>query len=64
MGGGVVDEFDETGLGEAEFQSAEFAGEELDDISSFWWWDEQTVNSVNDAVGAKLKVSAAARDSN
>ena len=61
MGGGVVDGFDETGLGESEFQSAELAGEELDDISSFWWWDEQTVDPVNDAVGTKLKVSAAAR---
>lgn len=62
MGGGVVDEFDETGLGESEFQSAELAGEELDDISSFGWWDEQTVNPVNDAVGAKLELSAAVRD--
>ena len=56
MGGGVVDGFDETGLGESECQSAKLAGEELDDISSFWWWDEQTVNSVNDAVGTKLEV--------
>ena len=62
MGGGVVDGFDETGLGEAEFQSAELAGEELDDINNFWWWDEQTVNPVNDAVSAKLEVSAAAGD--
>ena len=62
MGGGVVDGFDETSLGEAEFQSAKLAGEKLDDISSFWWWDEQTVNPVNDAVGAKLEVSADARD--
>ena len=62
MGGGVVDGFDETGLGEAEFQSAELAGEELDYISSFWWWDEETVNAVNNAVGAELEVSAAARD--
>ena len=62
MRGGVVDGFDETGLGKAKFQSAELAREELDDISSFWWRDEQTVNPVNDAVGAKLEVSAAARD--
>lgn len=40
MRGGVADGFDKTGLGEAEFQSAELAGEELDDISSFGWWDE------------------------
>ncbi len=62
MGGGVVDGFDEAGLGEAEFQSAELTGEELDNLSSFGWWDEQTVNPVNDAIGAKLEVSAAALD--
>ena len=57
MVGGVVDGFEEAGLGQAELESAELSGKELDDFGGFWRWDEEAVNSVDNTVGAELELS-------
>ena len=57
MVGGVVDGFEEADLGQAELESAELPGKELDDFGGFWRWDEEAVNSVDNTVGAELELS-------
>ena len=57
MVGGVVDGFEEAGLGQAELESTELPGKELDDLGGFWRWDEEAVNSVDNTVGAELELS-------
>ena len=55
MGGCVIKSFKQASLSEAEFKGAKFSGEELNDLGSLGWWEEEAVNTVNDAVSAELK---------
>ena len=50
----VVQDLVEAGLDETQFKRAELAWQEADDLCSFWRWNEDTVDSVNDAIGTKL----------
>lgn len=50
----IIDSFKETGLLQTELESAELAREELDDVGSFRWGDQEAINTVNDTVGSKL----------
>ena len=51
---GIVEMFEESCLGEAEFKRAKFPREELDDICSLRRWDKKAINAVDDAIGTEL----------
>jgi len=53
----IVDGLEETGFCETELEGAELARKELDDVGRFWWGNEETVNAVDNAVGAELTIS-------
>lgn len=57
MVGGVVDGSEDAGLGQAELESAELRGKELNDFGGVWRWDEEAVNSVDNTVSAELELS-------
>lgn len=57
MVGGVVDGSEDAGLGQAELESAELRGKELNDFGGLWRWDEEAVNSVDNTVSAELELS-------
>ena len=48
------DGFEETGLGKAELEGAEFPREEFDDFECGWRWEEEGVDAVDYAVAAEL----------
>lgn len=47
----------EASLEKTELESAELAGEELDNVGGFGRWDEEAVDSMDDAVCAELVLS-------
>jgi len=53
---GFEDFGEEAGLHEAELEGAEFAGEERDYFQAGRWREENGIDCVNDAIGAKLRM--------
>ncbi len=54
MFGGIVQYFEKTSFCESELKGAELAGKEFNDFDGFWWWNQDAVYRVNDAIGPKL----------
>ena len=62
VSGGIVECLQETRLEQTELKGAELSGQECDDLGRVGRGDEETVDAVNDSVGAKLeRVSSIAR---
>jgi len=42
-----------TGLSKTELKCRELGRKQIDDLDDVWWWDQQSVDTVDDTVGTK-----------
>lgn len=61
MGRGVIDGLKQACLREAQLKGAELSRKKLNDIGDFWRRDEETVNTMDDAISAELIMSVLTR---
>ena len=49
----ILELFQQTSLAQTKQQRAEFSGQKLKNLQDAWWWNQEAVDAVNDAISGR-----------